>query len=223
MDLGAAHGLTIADFLTPAISKYGNFPLFVRRYPGTIADFAFDLFLGKPALLVEHHHYFKNGYEKIQEFVQQINSLSDNLCWESLDILIKNTYLQRKLSEEFIECKILSNKQIIHNAYDIEKKYIILKHEDEFNSFKKISINGIEYKYDIENDLIKIYIDIPSKNYIEFSVTYNNDYKYEREIRGIMYNTQVHTRRYLSEFRDNYMHRNEALLTYIYRMKKRLF
>ena len=33
MDLGEAHGLTIADFLAPAISKYGDFPLFVRRYP----------------------------------------------------------------------------------------------------------------------------------------------------------------------------------------------
>jgi len=54
-DLPDSHGLTLADLLAPAVSRYGDFPLFMRRYPGNLADFAFDLFLGKPALLVEHH------------------------------------------------------------------------------------------------------------------------------------------------------------------------
>ena len=121
MDLGEAHGLTIADFLAPAISKYGDFPLFVRRYPGTVADFAFDLFLGKPALLVEHHTYFKNGYDKIQECVTQINSLSTNLQWTNLADLISNTYLQRAISEDKMDCKIFANHQIIHNQSHYRK------------------------------------------------------------------------------------------------------
>ena len=127
MDVGEAHGLTLADFLAPVISKYGGFPLFVRRYPREIVDVAFDLFLGKPALLVEHHGYFKNGYNQIQEFVAQINSLSSDLQWTSLGELIKNTYLQRKIGKDTIECKIFANDQIICNSDFTSKQYIIRK------------------------------------------------------------------------------------------------
>ena len=90
-DLGKAHGLTIADLLAPAISKYKSFPLFVRRYPHNVVDFAFDLFLGKPALIVEHHNYFRRGYDTARNFISQINSLSDKLQWTDLTELISNT------------------------------------------------------------------------------------------------------------------------------------
>ncbi|HEX4997493.1 MAG TPA: hypothetical protein VFY29_04680, partial [Terriglobia bacterium] len=62
VDQPRSHGLTLADLMTPAVMKFSAFPLFMRRYPRSLADFALDLFLGKPAILVEHHDYFRNGY-----------------------------------------------------------------------------------------------------------------------------------------------------------------
>jgi len=223
MDLGEAHGLTIADFLAPAISKYGDFPLFVRRYPGTVADFAFDLFLGKPALLVEHHTYFKNGYDKIQECVTQINSLSTNLQWTNLEDLIRNTYLQRTISKDKIECKIFANYQIICNQDIIEKQYIIRKHEDGVVPIKKVSVNDKDYPYRIEDDYLSMCVDIPPESSIEIIISYDNAHQYEREARSLRSDIKVYMRRYLSEFRDNYMSRNEALLKSLYRVKKCLF
>jgi hypothetical protein len=223
MDLGEAHGLTIADFLAPAISKYGDFPLFVRRYPGTVADFAFDLFLGKPALLVEHHTYFKNGYEKIQECVTQINSLSTNLQWTNLEDLIRNTYLQRTISNDKIECKIFTNYQVICNKDITEKQYVIRKHEDGTVPIKKISVNGQDYPCRIDNDFLSMCVDIPPESSIEIIIDYDNAHQYEREARSLRSDIKVSMRRYLSEFRDNYMHRNEALPKSLYRVKKRLF
>ena len=38
-DFPHAHGLTIAELLAPAISRYSSFPLFMRRYPHNLADF----------------------------------------------------------------------------------------------------------------------------------------------------------------------------------------
>jgi hypothetical protein len=124
-DLGEAHGLTVADLIAPAISKYYSFPLFMRRYPGEVADFALDLFLGKPVLLVEHHNYFKDGYDAVREFITQINSLSKKLQWTSLRELLNNTYLQKKISQDALECKIFTNHQIIRNPEPMKRQYII--------------------------------------------------------------------------------------------------
>jgi len=70
---GAYGALTGADFLTPAVTRHGGFPIFVRRYPAGLEQFAFDLFFGKPLLAVEHHAYFKDGGARLAEFVSQIN------------------------------------------------------------------------------------------------------------------------------------------------------
>src|SRR5262249_15099301 len=141
-DLGKAHGLTLADLLAPAVSKYKSFPVFMRRYPRRVVDFAFDLFLGKPALIVEHHKYFQEGYGAIREFTAQINSLSEKLQWTNLRKLISNTYLQREISQDRIECKIFTNCHILHNRESSWKQYIILKYEDNEVPIKTVSVDG---------------------------------------------------------------------------------
>jgi hypothetical protein len=47
------------DLLDVAVTRYGGFPLFGRRYPRSLLPFALDLFMGKPALIAEHHEYFR--------------------------------------------------------------------------------------------------------------------------------------------------------------------
>ncbi len=47
--------LPLRELLDIAVLRFSNFPLFVRRYPKDPAEIAFDLLLGRPALLVEHH------------------------------------------------------------------------------------------------------------------------------------------------------------------------
>jgi len=223
LDLGEAHGLTVADFLAPAISKYGDFPLFVRRYPGTVADFAFDLFLGKPALLVEHHNYFKNGYDKIHKCVTQINSLSTNLQWTNLTDLISNTYLQRAISDDKMDCQIFANHQIIHNESFIERLYIIQKHEYGKVPIKNVLVNGKSYPYTIEDNHLILCVYISPDDSIEIIINYENEYGYDREVRSMKSYARVYMRRFLSEFRDNYIQRNEGLLKCLYKIKKCLF
>jgi predicted DNA-binding ribbon-helix-helix protein len=174
-------------------------------------------------LLVEHHTYFKNGYEKIKECVTQINSLSKNLRWTNLEDLIRNTYLQRTISSEEIECQIFTNYQVIFNKESVEKKYIIRKNEDGVVPVKKVFINGKNYPYRIEEKNINIYVDVPSKSSIEIIILYENMYKHKREKRDIRSDMKVYIRRYLSEFRDNYIHRSETLLNLLYIVKNRLF
>ena len=88
---------------------------------------------------------------------------------------------------------------------------------------KKVLVNGKDYPYKIEDDNLSICVDIPPESSIEIVINYENAYQYEREARSLRSDIKVYMRRYLSEFRDNYIQRNEELLKCLYRIKKRLF
>src|SRR5262249_43674734 len=102
--------LRLRDVLDLAVMRYSNFPLFIRRYPERIAEFALDLFLGKPALLVAHHEYFKNGYGPIQTFVEQINRLSKGITWSGLEAVARHACLTREGEDGTVHVRFCSNE-----------------------------------------------------------------------------------------------------------------
>lgn len=102
--------LRVRDLLSPAITRYSGFPLFIRRYPKCIAEFALDLFLGKPALIVEHHDYFRNGYERVQAFAEQINRLSDAITWCGLEDIVRATSLKSRRDDGTFDAQFYDNR-----------------------------------------------------------------------------------------------------------------
>ena len=76
--------LRMADFLRPAITQFYGFPIYQRRYPKRLIDSAFDIFLGKPALLVEHHQYLGDGCKKLEEYVRAMHRIEPELSWPTL-------------------------------------------------------------------------------------------------------------------------------------------
>ena len=55
----------ISDLWDVAIMSYQGFPIFTRRYSfHGLENFAFDLLLGKPCLIVCHHDFFKDDGSK---------------------------------------------------------------------------------------------------------------------------------------------------------------
>ncbi|MFX1326278.1 MAG: hypothetical protein ACFE8N_15110, partial [Promethearchaeota archaeon] len=88
--------IEISQLLQIAITKYDSFPVFVRRYPSEgIENFAFDIFMGKPCLIVVHHGFFKRGYEELISLIQKINTLESNLVWKGLSTIANNIHLKK--------------------------------------------------------------------------------------------------------------------------------
>ena len=102
--------LRVRDLLSPAITRYSGFPLFIRRYPNCIAEFALDLFLGKPALIVEHHDCFRNGYQRVQAFAEQINHLSDGITWCGLEDIVRAACLKRQRDNGTFDAQFYDNR-----------------------------------------------------------------------------------------------------------------
>ena len=68
-------GLKLGHMISPATTHYGM-PLFLRRYPRRVEDFAYDLFFGRPALIVQHNADFADGWDKILSFINRLNALA---------------------------------------------------------------------------------------------------------------------------------------------------
>ena len=220
-DAGSKHGLTVRDLLFPAMCKYSSFPLFGRRFPRNVEDFAFDLFAGKPALVVEHHNYFKDGYTKVAGFVSQLNSLSPKLRWMGIDEVVMSTYLQKTASPDVIECKIFSNRHIIRNNEAATKTFRISKHDDNSSAaVTSVEINGTAHAYRSEDGAVQFSVDIPASSVAEVAIHYSSDSQYSPTPRNqLRHAMKVYVRRYLSEVRDNYISKNARILSLANRIK----
>ena len=210
--------LRIDSLLQPAVMDYENFPIFQRRSPWKIADFALDLFLGKPMLIYVHHDYFREGYGKLKEFMRGINSLVDNIEWKRLEDIMQSSYLQKKEENNITRIKLYTNNMLITNASEDVKSYIITKNETCNVLIDSVMINEAKVPYQINNQLLTVCVKVKPKDIAEIVISYRDQCTDMTQSVGISKILKVFLRRYLSEFRDNYVIRSKILHAAIKRL-----
>jgi hypothetical protein len=208
---GAYRSLTVADFLTPAVTRHAGFPVFVRRYPAGLEQFAFDLFFGKPLLAVEHHAYFKDGGARLAEFVTRINSF-ENLQWTGLRDIMKKSYLEREISNEVTACRLYTNHNIIENHAEYDRTFIVSKCEAGDVPIQHVLVNGLATRFLLIDNVLEFAMRIPALSSAVVQVVYRNPLPYAELERGFASRSHVWTHRMLSEFRDNVLCRSGFLL-----------
>jgi hypothetical protein len=77
-----------------ATMMYGDFPLFLRRYPTDRSGVLEDVACGRPVLVYGHHDVFRDGYKPMTDFVDWVNGLG-NVKWTSLSTIVEH-YLGTK-------------------------------------------------------------------------------------------------------------------------------
>jgi hypothetical protein len=128
-------------------SMSSDFPFYLRHTPEDVLNS-----LSNPAFVVLHHDYFKNGYKKLTDFVDHLNSEYRNMSWDSVGNIVRH----------------------------------------------RLSIKELQ-----PSDAIKL------------DLTGHRLHGYKR-------NAKISMRRYASEFRDNYLSKNEFLLKYAKEIKSLL-
>jgi hypothetical protein len=205
--------LKVGDFLRPAVTRYNGFPIFQRRYPRRLFDFAFDLFLGKPAIVVEHHEFFRNGCRMLEEFVAELQSLEPALSWPTLDAQLARSCLRRRLSNGSVEVQFFTNRFQLTNRELGSGRFLLSKHEPESAVIQKVLVNGISAPFSFEKDFLKLEVqsDDPGQ-VLNIEVVDREQPQRQESGFGIVHNTRVLLRRGLSEFRDNTLARHGGLL-----------
>jgi hypothetical protein len=209
---GATNETKISDLWDVAIMKYGSFPIFTRRYLSHgVENFAFDALLGKPCLIVAHHDVFKDRGKELMGFIGRLNSLKWNLRWCSLGEVIRHSFKIRNGVNGTYAIKMYANHLEMDNPLDSPVHVIVTKEEGESDPLRveAVKINQEFGQYSCEGGELKFEVMVRPRETMEVGVTYFDEEDQDSAQDSFGYTTKMGLRRYLSEFRDNYISQND--------------
>ncbi len=84
----ASRNPTVRELVDLALVTPSGVPLFNRRYPIDLFDFACDLLFEKPVLMVQHHRDFRDGFEQLRSFIEDLDRVKPGIKWLPLGTLL---------------------------------------------------------------------------------------------------------------------------------------
>lgn len=198
--------LVLRDLLEVALTKYADFPLFGRRYPRNLAEFAFDLFLGKPVLAVQHHGYFRNGYQELEMFVTGVKALDKRIEWANLGELCSRACLTRTARSGDVYVRFYTRRFWFRNNATQTRRYILLRRRMRGGPPPSVAVDGKESDCEEEDGNLRISLSLDPGQTADIQVLPDDFDSFGSSRRQPeVHNPRVWVRRALCEFRDNYL------------------
>ena len=202
----------ITDVWDVAIMTYGGFPIFTRRYAfHGLENFAFDLLLGKPCLIVAHHDFFKDGGAELIELIEKIGSLNCCLHWRPLGEVIRRACRRRANGSGSEDVEMYGNELLIDNPSDQAIEVKIHKRKSQDDLVSEILCDEKPVMWATEAEQLVFGERIWSRSEKRFRVVYREQTQARKERRSLRFELSVATRRILSEFRDHFLSRSHFL------------
>jgi len=215
--------LRIADLAQPAVLRYGGIPLFTRNFirDTQSQDIAFNLFFGRPILIGEHHDIFKHP-GSLLEVVQKINSIAPGISWSNLESVVDNSILKRRSPDGTVQVRPYSRNVLIANdSASVEWFSIEWGQVGQCSAIEQVLRNGIRFPgTEFDETGIRVLTELPPGTSQIFSVVYRNDHAALGNS-GFKWDPKVFLRRRLSEVRDNYLSKNQHVLTVAKTLQRR--
>jgi hypothetical protein len=207
--------LTIGELAQPAVLRYGGFPLFIRKpiRQTQSHDIAFNLFFGRPVLIVEHHEIFKRP-ESLVEIATRINAVASEVHWSNLATVVGNSILTRRAPDGTHHVRAYSGTVRISNDSGSIRRYSIeWGNSCDGASIEQVLMDGMPSRgLEIDDAGLRLSVELAPGSSQTFSLVHQNAHATVRNL-GLRWNAQAFLRRRLSEVRDNYLSKNQRLLT----------
>lgn len=205
--------LTIADFLRPAMTRFSGFPLFQRRYPRRLIDSAFDIFLGRPVLLVQHHDDFREGYQALEAFVDGLHKIEPKLTWGPLAVQLMQSCLVRSPSEGSMEVRFFTGRFRFKNTRSTQTSLVFSKEEPDASAISSVLVDGQSVPFSFNNGLLTFEYQAKRGQIIDVTVLDRPKPPAPAPRRlGLTHTISVCARRALSELRDSQLAKHPRLL-----------
>jgi hypothetical protein len=201
-----------ADLLLPAQDSLFGFPVFKRHYWRDMSVFAMALFLGKPAILVEHHEFFRHGPTGAEEFVRRLAELRPDLEWKSLAETITRTHARRLVSEGSYAVRFFTDRFVLKHQIEGPAKYSLSRRVPEASVVEHVLVRNEKVPFSRENGFVRFETHAHHPETIPVQVEVAPIRPSGRYPSGIKYQTSVALRRGLSELRDNLLSKNHLAL-----------
>jgi hypothetical protein len=207
--------LTLGELARPAVVRYGGFPLFIRKpiRQTESHDIAFNLFFGRPVLIVEHHEIFQRP-ESLVEIAARINSVASEVHWSNLATVVSNSILTREAHDGTNQvCAYSSTVRISNNSGSTRRYSIEWVDSCDGASIEHVLMDETRScEFEIEDAGLRLPVELSPGSSQTFSVVRRSVQTTVRTL-GLRKNAQAFLRRRLSEVRDNYLSKNQHLLT----------
>ena len=202
---------TIADLWSVASLRYGKFPIFTRRYISHgLENFAFDGLLGKPCFVVGHHDLLRDHGRNLSEFVARLNALNWTLAWRTIGNAVSRSYsIQRHNGT--VRLKMFAERLILEYS-EAPQQLAVSKEESDVDGITSVTVNGGVVNYSYANGCLEFIVNIPSGAAAEIRCNYRDETAHSTGSEPISKRARVAARRYLCEFRDNYLSTNTFVL-----------
>ena len=202
--------IRISDFWNTAVTCYGSFPVFTRRSPADgIENSAFDLFLGKPAIVCIHHDFCRDHYRHLTAFVDSLNALSCSLNWCNLRELVRRSYRQVEISTGVTEVEIAASEVRLINRSQHARRYLVSKDESYPNSVDRVEAGSRLLDWTVMNGRLLFKLELQPEESVLVRIR-SNPLPTEVSVRkSLFYRTRTLLRRYACELRDNYLVTNK--------------
>lgn len=208
----AAHGKVCgADLLLPAQDSWFGIPLLKRHYASEgMSRFALALFLGRPAVLAEHHQYFQGGTARIERFVADLSTLDPAVKWRPLTETIRRLRWQRRLSGQRWCMRFFSDVfELVHQS-DESGEYELIRRIPENEIIETVTVDGQPIAFAFEGNMLHLEVFAPARAVRRIEVHRRAVRTPKARVTSPSYRAQVALRRALSELRDNVLARNDA-------------
>ena len=205
----AENKTTLGDLLRLAITKYADFPLFTRRYAfHGVENFAFDGLLGKPCLIASHHDDFADDSRILLQLIAKLNSLHWKLRWRPLGETIRQACIQRRSKDGHTQVEMYGSILDYQNSRETAERVTFAKRETDADRVNVITANGQPLDYIHKGGHLHFETTVPPGERVQLRVVYSDDKDLAPSAGNWKYRATAIARRYLSEFRDNYLSRN---------------
>lgn len=215
--------LSIRGLLELPAVQYEGFPLFLRRYPEELSDFALDLFLGKPALIVEHHDYFREGPDKLVDFVSHLNRVAPDVHWRGLGTILERAHLEKTGSNGVVQVKFYTRVLRLNNQGNAALHYVLRKAEAGGIRVSRVLRDDVHIPFSFDGNDLVVELDLPGGAETVIQVECEDSFRETVPDFTVKERFNAGLRRLLSEFRDNYLSRNDFLMRAARRLKAALY
>jgi len=203
LDCQTKDGVRGEELLKPAVLSFGGFPLFMRRKAeDDLAEFALDLLLDKPCLIVTHHQYFEGGLEQLRSKVRALRSLQPDMTWTNLEKGIAGTYSRSASSNRESTIRLYSTRTAVEPCNgDV---LLFRKRETEPDGVQ-VFVNSEPVPFSFADGDITFSVKTNSNAPLKVDILGIADKSVPVESHSAKYRIKVAARRYLTEWRDNYL------------------
>ena len=206
--------LTLGELAQPALLRYAGFPLFLRSKSAHIRKegIAFNLFFGKPVLIVEHHDIFRDP-QPLLEAVSRINSVAPGIHWSNLGDAAANSFLRRRAADGAHHIRAYSRTvRIANNGNSAARFAVEWSRGGDRATVEKVLLDGTPGGApEMDDARIRAAFEVDSHSSRAVSLSYRNDHASLRGL-GIRHNARAFFRRRLSEVRDDYLSKSQPVL-----------